>query len=135
MPVQLALGDQQLAAELTLTRTDDWNGHGASLAIKCKSGEWSGLGPDIFSALRVLMADLERDDGRVGVIGARPNAWASNMLRDMGDGRTAYLLSLPWTPTQHPTARTLDAAPLADVGTTADQDEFQRQWMPEPELH
>jgi len=133
MPVELALGERPVTAQLTLNRTEDWNGRGALLTLVCDLGEWTGLGPDIFSALRALMGDLERVHGRVGLVGARPNAWASGMQRDMGDGRSVYLLSLPRSPGRPPSAPTLDPAPLADVGTIADQDAFQRQWMPKPE--
>ena len=117
-------------AVLTLRRTSDFGGRGALLTVCTATSEWSGLGPDIFSALRSLMLDLERSNGRIGVQGALPHAWASGMQRDMGDGRSVYLLSLPRKSGRPPSIRTLDPAPLDEVGTTVDQDDFQRRWMP-----
>ena len=128
--VSVRVGDHDVEATLTLTRTDDWGGRGAHLAVTCELGEWSGLGSDIFSAVRALMDELERVEGRIGVVGAKPNAWASGMQRDMGDGRSVYILTLPRTPGRPPSAPTLDPASLDEVGTTADQDAFQRRWMP-----
>ena len=128
--VRVRVREQETTAELLLSVTTDPGERRMRLSIRCELGEWSGHGEDIFSALRSLMRDLEHDCGRIGVEGARPNAWASGMQRDMGVGRSVYILSLPRSPERPPSAQTLDPAPLDEVGTTADQDEFQRLWMP-----
>lgn len=128
--VDVRVHSRDAAASLTLIRTPDWDGRGSLLRVECDLGEWSGLGPDVFGALRALMTNLEADDGLIGVVGARPNAWASGMQRDMGEGRTVYVLSLPRTEGRPPSAPTLDPAPLDEVGTTGEQDAFQQQWRP-----
>lgn len=128
--VQVRVRGRDAVATLTVTRTPDWGGRGARLRVVCDLGEWSGLGPDIFGALRALMAHLEADGGLIGVVGARPNAWASGMQRDMGDGRSVYVLSLPRVEGRPPSEPTLDPAPLDEVGTAAQQDAFQEQWRP-----
>jgi hypothetical protein len=127
-PVMLRIGNQDAAAELTLSRAD--RADDLRLFVSSELGEWAGWGRDIFGALRALMTELDRHDGRIGVAGARPNAWASGMQRDMGVGRSVYLLSLPRTSERPPIVHTLEPAPLDEVGSTADQDDFQGQWMP-----
>lgn len=129
--VELRVRDREVTGELTLSYIDDGGRRAVRLTATCEFGEWTGTGSDIFGSLRALMVELERDDGRIGVMGARANAWASGMQRDMGSGRSVYLLSLPRTAGRPPSAPTLDPAPLHEVGTTAEQDDFHRRWMPE----
>lgn len=74
------------------------------------------------------MAALDADQVRVGLNGARPNAWASGMAADMGQGRSVYLLPPTWTEERPPLVQTLGPAPLLEVGTRADQDRFQHAW-------
>lgn len=89
---------------------------------------WEAVGPDVFEALRSLRRELDAHGLRVGVNGARPNAWSSGMQRDMGLGRMTHLCELGEFGGM-PTVGTLDAAPLAEVGTVADQDEFHAAWL------
>lgn len=89
---------------------------------------WEAVGPDVFEALRSLRRELDARGLRVGVNGARPNAWSSGMQRDMGLGRMTYLCELGDFGGM-PTVGTLDPAPLAEVGTVADQDEFHAEWL------
>lgn len=89
---------------------------------------WEAVGPDVFEALRSLRRELDAGGLRVGVNGARPNAWSSGMQRDMGLGRMTYLCELGDSG-GFPMVGTLDPAPLAEVGTVADQDEFHAAWL------
>ena len=50
------------------------------------------------------------------------------MQRDMGEGETVYLCELELAGRQ-PAARTLDAAPIDEVGTVSEQDEFHVRWL------
>jgi hypothetical protein len=54
---------------------------------------WSAEGPDLFKALRELRRALDLLGIRLGVNGARRDAWASGMQCDMGEGRVVYLLA------------------------------------------
>jgi hypothetical protein len=114
-----------------LTETVD----GAAFRLNLEAAErsWSGDGPDLFAALRTLLGSLESiPDARLGVNGARPNAWASGMLRDMAGGQQVYLLSLPRIRERPPTAPTLGDASLSEVGSLAEQDAFQANWRQPP---
>jgi hypothetical protein len=77
-----------------------------------------------------LRNSLDRHGILLGVNGARRNAWASGMQRDMGEGRAVYLLTLG-SHGRPPSVRTLDAAPLGEVATNAEQEEFYQQWLSE----
>jgi hypothetical protein len=123
--VAVRVAGEDVVAALTVTSTGDWDGRGVRLSLSCRLGDWSGLGPDLFAALRALMVELERDDGRIGVAGARADAWPSGMQADMGGGRWVYLHGLPSA--GPPGVPTLEPASLDDVGTSVDQDHFQRQ--------
>jgi hypothetical protein len=54
---------------------------------------WVAEGPDLFEALRALRRIVDPLGIRLGVNGARRDAWASGMQRDMGEGRVVYLLT------------------------------------------
>jgi hypothetical protein len=98
------------------------------LALKGGERRWSAEGPDLFEALRTLRAKLDEEEILLGCNGARPNAWASGMQRDMGEGKTVYLceLELHGRP---PEARALDAAPLDEVATVSEQNAFHARWL------
>jgi hypothetical protein len=99
---------------LTLTRPD-----GTS---------WAAEGPDLFKALRALRHILDPLGIRLGVNGARRDAWASGMQCDMGEGRVVYLLveGQAGRPEQ---VSTLGPAPVSHVGTVGDQDHQHEQWL------
>jgi hypothetical protein len=65
---------------------------------------------------------------RLGVNGARRDAWASGMQCDMGEGRAVYLLAdgQAGRPEQ---VSTLGSAPLSHVGTVDDQNQRHEQWL------
>jgi hypothetical protein len=89
---------------------------------------WTAQGPDLFEAMRALRRALDPLGIRLGVNGARRNAWASGMQRDMGEGRVVYLLS-EGQRGRPPQVSTLGPAPLAEVGTVDEQDEQFTRWL------
>jgi len=128
--VPVSVAGRELPAVLTAHQVPrpqgqqpDWR-----LELECDGQRWTGDGWHVFGALRGLMGAAEHDDVRIGVNGARPNAWTSGMLADMGQGRSVYLLPELWTAGRPPMAPTLGAAPMHEVGTVADQDAFQQRW-------
>jgi hypothetical protein len=98
---------------------------GRERLLELQGGEraWSAEGADLFETLRALRARLDNDEILLGCNGARANAWASGMQRDMGEGKTVYLCSLDRRG-RPPVARTLDPAPLDEVATISEQDEL-----------
>jgi hypothetical protein len=91
---------------------------------------WEASGGDVFAALTNLRLQLEPEGVQICCNGARRNAWASGMQRDMASGLAVYLLQLG----QHggpPFARTLDPAPCDECGTVAEQRAFFEQWRAE----
>ena len=133
--VEILVGGATTAATLRVRNVarDPGQQPDVSLVLEAGATRWTALGPDAFSALRNLMGELDRSDVRIGVEGARPNAWASGMQRDMGRGLRLYLLSAPRSPGRPPSARTFDAIPPSEAGTVAEQDAFQREWLPPPQ--
>jgi hypothetical protein len=110
---------------LTADRRDrDW-----LLAIASPEGKvWRAEGPDLFKALRGLRRILDPLGIRVGVNGARRDAWASGMQCDMGEGRVVYLLKEGQT-TRPEQVSTLALAPLEQVGTVDEQDQQYQRWL------
>jgi hypothetical protein len=53
---------------------------------------WAAEGPDLFKTLRALRRILDPLGIRLGINGARRDAWASGMQCDIGEGRVVYLL-------------------------------------------
>jgi hypothetical protein len=89
---------------------------------------WVAEGPDLFKALRALRRILDPLGIRLGVNGARRDAWASGMQCDMGEGRVVYLLveGQAGRPEQ---VSTLGATSLSHVGTVDDQDQQHERWL------
>lgn len=126
--VRLLVAGHERTGRLTLIRIVSSTSPPWRLRLVVDDHEWVSAGGHVFAALRELMAALDADQVRVAVNGARPNAWASGMLADMGSGLSVYLLPPTWTQQRPPLVRTLDPAPLLEVGTLADQDRFQHAW-------
>lgn len=117
-------GGEQRWPRTTSRRGRDW-----LITITSLDGRsWAADGPDLFRALRALRRILDPLDLRLGVNGARRNAWASGMQRDMAEGRVVYLLVEGRTgrPEQ---VSTLGSAPASHVGTVEDQDQHHEQWL------
>jgi hypothetical protein len=108
----------------TSRRGRDWQ-----LTITSPGGRsWAAEGPDLFKALRALRRVLDPLGIRLGVNGARRDAWASGMQCDMGEGRVVYLLTKGQTgrPEQ---VSTLGPTPVSHIGTVDDQDQQHEQWL------
>jgi hypothetical protein len=93
--------------------------------------QWRARGGDAFTALMEVRAQVEHDGYLVGCNGARRNAWASGMQRDMGEGLVCYLLTLGEHESRPPTVHTLDPAPVEELSTVADQRTFYDAWLAE----
>jgi hypothetical protein len=110
---------------LTTSRRDrDW-----LITITRPDGtSWAAEGPDLFKALRALRRILDPLGIRLGVNGARRDAWASGMQCDMGEGRVVYLLVEGQTgrPEQ---VSTLGSTSIGHVGTVDDQDQQYGRWL------
>jgi hypothetical protein len=120
----LSGADEQRWPLTTNRRGRDW-----LLTVTSPDGKgWAAEGPDLFKALRALRRILDPLDIRLGVNGARHDAWASGMQCDMGEGRFVYLLTEGQVgrPEQ---VSTLGPAPLSEVGTVDDQDQQHEQWL------
>jgi hypothetical protein len=89
---------------------------------------WEAEGPDLFKALRALRRILDPLGIRLGVNGARRDAWASGMQCDMGEGRVVYLLveREAGRPEQ---VSTLGNTSIGHVGTVDDQDQQYERWL------
>jgi hypothetical protein len=116
-------GEQQWSLS-TSRGNQDW-----LLTITSPEGKsWAAEGPDLFNALRALRRILDPLGIRLGVNGARRDAWASGMQCDMGEGRVVYLLveGQAGRPEQ---VRTLGPTATGDVGTVDDQDQQHVRWL------
>jgi hypothetical protein len=89
---------------------------------------WAAEGADLFKALRALRRILDPLGIRLGVNGARCDAWASGMQCDMGEGRVVYLLAegQAGRPEQ---VSTLGSTSVSHVGTVDDQDQQFERWL------
>jgi hypothetical protein len=124
-PVRVASesGDQQWTLT-TSRRGRDW-----LIALTDNDGNsWASEGPDLFEALRALRRTADPLGIRLGVNGARRNAWASGMQRDMGEGRFVYLLTEGETG-RPPQVSTLGPASVAEVGSVKEQEEQHARWL------
>lgn len=123
-PVQVMARSETQEWVLDLSRPDGkW-----TMTLAGGDQSWTASGPNAFQALRALRADLDRAGVTIGLNGARPNAWASGMQADMGEGLVVYLCEMG-TSGRSPSVRTLDGAPLDAVGSVAEQDEFDAAWL------
>lgn len=98
------------------------------LTLETSAGDVGVVGRDLFHALECLRLLLEPQGLAVAVNGARADAWASGMQRDMTGARRVYL----YRNGHHVTAADLvdvfgDADP-ADLATVAAQHENYRRW-------
>lgn len=129
-PVQVAVSDSEQTWELTRTRVGrDWH-----LELVGPSETWTADGPDAFAALRNLRRQLDAKGIRIGVTGALPNAWASGMQRDMGEGLSCYELVMARVPRPPPGVPTFGPAPCELVDTVAAQDDFVTRWYATPRV-
>ena len=118
--------DGDRAGDLYVARAErSW-----TLVLTAEGREWCGQASDLFNALRDLRLRLDQDSIVIGVNGARPECGVSGMLVDMGEGRRAYVLTLPRREGRPETVATLGPAPLDKVTDVATQDDHKRHWLP-----
>ncbi|MCP3935495.1 MAG: hypothetical protein GY708_09005 [Actinomycetia bacterium] len=96
------------------------------LSLQGPDGEQAtSTAPDLFECLLLLRDQTDPRGIRLGCNGARRDAWASGMARDMGSGLVVYLLgSVTAAQSRPPQVATFDPAPLDEI-VTADE---QRAW-------
>ena len=82
---------------------------------------WAADEWDIFECLLAIRKQVEPLGVLVCCNGSRRDAWASGMARDMGGGRTVYLLSGVRAGERPPMVETLAPASPEDVVIVAEQ--------------
>jgi hypothetical protein len=91
---------------------------------------WCAEAADVFQCLLELRCRVQSEDITICCNGARTNAWASGMLRQMSGGNRVYLLSHDRDTGLADRVRTLDLAPCEDIAATvAAQEEYYRSWL------
>ncbi|MCP3880461.1 MAG: hypothetical protein GY701_19040 [Sulfitobacter sp.] len=88
--------------------------------------------PDLFECLLLLRDQTDQLGLRLGCNGARRDAWASSMARDMGSGLVVYLLG-PVTADQPQPSQvaTFDSTPLDEVVTVDEQRAWYQSFLEE----
>jgi hypothetical protein len=94
---------------------------------------FTATGPDLFEALVRLRRQLEPDGWRIAVQGARLDTYPSGMARDMGGGKSVYVMR----PGQHQVAaadlvKTLSDAPVEQLATVPEQEAYVNNWRTRP---
>lgn len=84
-------------------------------------------GSDTIELLTKVRVLLESQGWLLAVQGARRDAHASGMLRDMGDGKRVYLITDE--PGPYDAADTLAPAEPEQVTTLGEQSQFVREWL------
>ena len=123
--IRVLAGASEQSWPLTASRRGrDW-----LITITSPDGtSWAGEGPDLFKALRALRRVLDPLGVRLGVNGARRDAWASGMQCDMGEGRVVHLLAEGQADRPEQVS-TLGDTPVSHVGMVADQDQQYERWL------
>ncbi len=123
--IRVLADDSEQQWPLTTSRRGrDW-----LLTIASPGGKsWAAEGPDVFKALRALRRILDPLGIRLGVNGARRDAWASGMQCDMGEGRVVYLL-VEGQASRPEQVSTLGHTSISHVGTVSDQEEQHERWL------
>lgn len=100
------------------------------LSLRSPTGAgWTASATDIFEALLRLRRLLEPSEIRVLCNGARLNAWASGMARDMGGGWQVYLLTPGEPADRRSLVPTLGPAPLDSIAASVGaQKQFFVNW-------
>ena len=98
-----------------------------TVTLTAPTRTWTATGFDVFEALMNLREQLDTEGIRLCCNGARRNAWASGMQRDMGQGRFVYVLDDEQSGRHQ--VETLADAPCEDVGTVHEQREYYAGWL------
>jgi hypothetical protein len=96
------------------------------LTIEISDGQkFSAVGKDAFSALRKIRKDIESLGIILLIQGCRPNCWPSGMSGQMSNGTKIYDRQLNMNEfSSWKLVNTFDPAIESELGTLADQDEF-----------
>jgi hypothetical protein len=92
-------------------------------------GVYQARETDLFECLRTIRRALEPSDVRLCCNGARVDAWASGMARDMGGGEKAYILHMSRRAQLSDLVSIFDPAPVETVGTVDEQEAYAHRWM------
>jgi hypothetical protein len=92
-------------------------------------GVYQARETDLFECLRTIRRELEPSDVRLCCNGARVDAWASGMARDMGGGKEAYILHMSRRAQPSDLVSIFDPAPVETVGTVDEQEAYAHRWM------
>lgn len=84
---------------------------------------------DFYESLLMVRRQLEAQGLTVCVQGARKNAWASGMARDMGEGWRVYLLDADRQPAQADVVNLLAPAECDEVVSVDEQRTRVQQWL------
>lgn len=92
-------------------------------------GEVTATDEDMFEALCKLRVHLEKDGYLLLCNAARKDAYPSRMSRQMAGGRKVYLLKSGVQGRREDLVDIFDAAPLAQVGSVAEQRSMFEAWL------
>jgi hypothetical protein len=98
------------------------------LTLSAPQRTWTAVGGDVFGAMMDLREHLDAEEILLCCNGARGNAWASGMQRDMGEGFVVHLLDYD-RPGKPPVVHTLDDAPCDQIVTVDEQKAFYSGWL------
>jgi hypothetical protein len=112
-------------------RTALSNPHGWRLELCAPDDRvWCAEAADVFQCLLEIRCKTQSEDIMICCNGARTNAWASGMLRQMSGGNSVYLLSHDRDTSLADRVLTLDPAPCEDIAATVSaQEAFYRAWL------
>lgn len=131
------LADRRVTVLLEGDRTEEWSlttetlaRTGYRLTLTASDGRmWSAEAGDIFETLMTLRMEAEQSNVLICCNGARRDAWASGMQRDMGTGAVCYRLEGVARGIRPPSAKTLDPAPPNLVVTVEEQRSWHHAWL------
>lgn len=90
---------------------------------------YTATGPDMFETLVRLRPQLEPDGVMVALQGARRDTYPSGMARDMGGGRSVYVLRPGHSASRSDLVDTLADAPIDQLATVDEQRVFWEAWL------
>lgn len=116
--------------------TSRWDGRDAVLSLASPDLDLSltARGRDVFDGLQQLRRELEPLGWYPLCNGARVDCYPSGMARDMGGGRSVYVLTIEDKGRKPRLVGTLEPAPREKVGTVAEQDTYFRRWLDAPRV-
>ncbi|MDR2564898.1 MAG: hypothetical protein LBC97_02340 [Bifidobacteriaceae bacterium] len=108
---------------------DDAEREEAALRLRGPVGVWEGFGSDVWQAFREIRLATDRLGMRLCCNGARRNAHASSMSRQMSGGYLVYLLKFGQQARARDLVQIFDYAHPTRIASVADQDRFYAQWL------